>query len=118
MILKFIVSSKVQGMKEKEDLKDALSNLNRVIDDNPCGMGRSMFNVLALLAKESVKYFKRKRYLSTDEAARMIGVSPRTLRRRIKDGLLPPPRHYGHWEVSHRLEDIENYIAQNNKVIG
>lgn len=99
-------------MKEKDELKEALSNLNRVIDDNPCGMGRSMFNVLALLTKESVRFFRRKRYLSTEEAARMIGVSPRTLRRRVKDGLLPPPRHYGHWEVSFKYEDIEDYISR------
>lgn len=100
-------------MKEKDDLKQALSNLNKVIDDNPCGMGRSMFSVLALLTKEAVKFFKRKRYLSTDEAARMIGVSPRTLRRRVKEGLIPAPRHDGHREVSYRYEDIEDYIASN-----
>lgn len=100
-------------MKEKDELKKALSNLNKVIDDNPCGMGRSMFTVLALLTKEAVKFFKRKRYLSTDEAARMIGVSPRTLRRRVKEGLIPAPRHDGHREVSYRYEDIEDYIASN-----
>lgn len=101
-------------MSEKEQLKDALSNLNKVIDDNPCGMGRSMFSVLALLTKEAVKFFKRKRYLSTDEAARMIGVSPRTLRRRVKEGLIPPPKHYGHWEVSYKREDIEEYISSKD----
>lgn len=102
-------------MKEKDELKEALSNLNRVIEDNPCGMGRSMFGVLTLLVRESVRFFRRKRYLSTDEAARMIGVSPRTLRRRVKDGLLPAPRHYGHWEVAYKREDIEEYILRHRK---
>lgn len=101
-------------MDEKDELKDALSNLNRIIDDNPCGMGRGMFSVLALLTRESVRFFRRKRYLSQDEAARMIGVSPRTLRRRVKEGLIPPPRHEGHWEVSYRIEDIEKYIENNS----
>ena len=100
-------------MKEKDNLKDAISSLNRVIDDNPCGMGRGMFCILALLTKEAVKFFSRKRFLSTDEAARMIGVSPRTLRRRVKDGLIAAPRHDGHREVSYRYEDIEEYIAHS-----
>ena len=99
-------------MKEKENLKEALSNLNKVIDDNPCGMGRGMFVILSLLTKEAVRFFRRKQYLSSDEAARMIGISPRTLRRRVKEGLIPPPRHYGHWEVSYRSEDIEEYISR------
>ena len=98
-------------MKEKEDLKEAVEKLIKVIDENPCGMGRATFWALSLFVKEVVKFFKRKRYLSTDEAAAMIGISPRTLRRRVKEGLLPPPKHYGHWEVSYKLEDIEEYIA-------
>lgn len=98
-------------MKEQDQLKEALSNLNKVIDDNPCGMGRSMFTILALLTKEAAKFFRRKRYLSSDEAARMIGVSPRTLRRRVKEGLIPSPRHDGHREVSYKYEDIEDYIS-------
>ena len=102
-------------MNEKEQLKGAIDNLVRVIDDNPCGMGRAMFLVLSMLVKEIVKFSRGKRYLSTDEAARMIGISPRTLRRRVQEGLIPPPKHYGHWEVSYKREDIEEYIsAQDN----
>ena len=104
-------------MEEKEKLKQAIGDLNKVIDDNPCGMGRSMFVILALLTKEAAKFFRRKRFLSQDEAARMIGVSPRTLRRRVKEGLIPPPRHDGHREVSYRYEDIDNYINRNQSEI-
>ena len=100
-------------MKEQEELKDAINKLVKLIDENPCGMGRAMFWVLAQFIKEAVKFFRRKRYLSTDEAATLLGISPRTLRRRVKDGLIPPPRHYGHWEVSYRLEDIEMYMTNN-----
>ena len=101
-------------MKEQEELKDAIGKLIKVIDENPCGMGRAMFWALAQFVKEAVKFFKRKRYLSTDEAAAMLGISPRTLRRRVQEGAIPPPRHYGHWEVSYRYEDIENYIISSN----
>ena len=102
------------GMKEQEELKEAVEKLIKVIDENPCGMGRAMFWALAQFVKEAVKFFKRKRYLSTDEAAAMLGISPRTLRRRVQEGAIPPPRHYGHWEVSYRYEDIENYIISSN----
>ena len=101
-------------MKEQEELKDAIGKLIKVIDENPCGMGRAMFWALAQFVKEAVKFFRRKRYLSTDEAAAMLGISPRTLRRRVQEGVIPPPRHYGHWEVSYRYEDIENYIISSN----
>ena len=100
-------------MREQEELKDAVTKLVKVIDENPCGMGRAMFWALSLFVKEMCKFLKRKRYLSTEEASTMLGISPRTLRRRVKEGLIPPPRHYGHWEVSYRYEDIENYINQN-----
>lgn len=99
-------------MSEKEQLKGAIDNLVRVIDDNPCGMGRAMFWALALFVKEMCKFFKRKRYLSTEEASTILGVSPRTLRRRVKEGLIPPPKHYGHWEVSYKYEDIEDYLLR------
>ena len=98
-------------MKEKEDLKEAVETLVKVIDENPCGMGRAMFWALSLFVKEAVKFFKHKQYLSTEEAAAMIGISPRTLRRRVQEGLIPPPRHDGHREVSYRYKDIEEYIA-------
>lgn len=101
-------------MKEQEELKDAVAKLVNVIDENPCGMGRAMFWALALFVKEMCKFFKRKRYLSTEEASTILGISPRTLRRRVKEGLIPPPRHYGHWEVSYRYEDIEEYIHHKN----
>lgn len=99
-------------MKEQEELKDAIGKLVKVIDENPCGMGRMMFWALAQFVKEAVKFFKRKRYLSTDEASAMLGISPRTLRRRVQEGAIPPPRHYGHWEVSYKYEDIENYLTR------
>ena len=101
-------------MKEQEELKDAVAKLVNVIDENPCGMGRAMFWALALFIKEMCKFFKRKRYLSTEEACTILGISPRTLRRRVQEGLIPPPRHYGHWEVSYRYEDIEEYIHHKN----
>lgn len=99
-------------MKEKEELKDAVTKLVNVIDENPCGMGKAMFWALALFVKELVKFLKRKRYLSVEEASAMLGVSPRTLRRRVKEGLIPPPKHYGHWEVSYKYEDIEDYLLR------
>ena len=99
-------------MNEKEQLKDAVGNLIKVIDENPCGMGKAMFIVLTLLIKELVKFSRGKRYLSTDEAAKLLGISPRTLRRRVKEGLIPPPKHYGHWEVSYKREDIENFLHE------
>ena len=102
-------------MKEQEELKDAINKLVKLIDENPCGMGRAMFWVLAQFLKEAVKFLKRKRYLSTEEAATMLGISPRTLRRRVQEGLIPHPRHDGHREVCYRCEDIEEYIARNNK---
>ena len=101
-------------MKEQEELKEAVAKLVKVIDENPCGMGRAMFLVLSMLVKEIVKFSRGKRYLSTDEAARMIGISPRTLRRRVQEGLIPPPKHYGHWEVSYKREDIEEYISSKD----
>ena len=103
-------------MSEKEQLKGAIDNLVRVIDDNPCGMGRATFWALTLFVTETVRFFCNKRYLSTDEAARMLGISPRTLRRRVEEGLLPPPKHYGHWEVSYKREDIEEYINKNSSM--
>ena len=102
-------------MGEKEDLKQAINDLIKVIDENPCGMGSAMFWTLTIFIKEIVKFFRRKRYLSADEAARMLGVSTRTLRRRVEAGEIPPPKHYGHWEVSYKTEDIEAYI---NKGVG
>lgn len=101
--------------KGQEDLKQALANLNTTIDTNPCGMGSATFYVLALFIKEIVKFTRSKQYLSSDEAARMIGISPRTLRRRVQEGLIPPPKHFGHWEVSYRRQDIEEYINKQNK---
>lgn len=100
-------------MNEKEQLKEAVGNLIKVIDENPCGMGKAMFIVLTLLIKELVKFSRGKRYLSTDEAAKLLGISPRTLRRRVKEGLIPPPKHYGHWEVSYKREDIENFLQKH-----
>lgn len=99
-------------MKEQEELKEAVAKLVKVIDENPCGMGKAAFWALAIFVKEIVRFFRTKRYLSTDEAARMIGISPRTLRRRVQEGLIPPPKHYGHWEVSYKREDIEEYIGK------
>lgn len=100
-------------MDGKEKMKEALADLNSAIDTNDCGMGSSTFVILAVFIREIVKFVRRKRYLSTDEAARMIGVSPRTLRRRVEEGLIPPPKHYGHHEVSYRYEDIETYLSHN-----
>jgi excisionase family DNA binding protein len=101
-------------MDGKQKIKAALADLDSAIDSNDCGMGSSTFVVLAVFIREIVKFVRRKRYLSTDEAARMIGVSPRTLRRRVEEGLIPPPKHYGHHEVSYRYEDIEEYLLCNN----
>ena len=101
-------------MDGKEKIKAALADLNSTIDSNDCGMSSSTFVVLAVFIREVVKFAKRKRYLSTDEAAAMIGISPRTLRRRVQEGAIPPPRHYGHWEVSYKYEDIEAYIANSS----
>ena len=42
-------------MKEQEELKDAIGKLIKVIDENPCGMGREMFWALALFVKEMCK---------------------------------------------------------------
>lgn len=100
-------------MNEKEQLKDAVGNLIKVIDENPCGMGKAMYIVLTMLIKEIVKFSRGKRYLSTDEAAKLLGISPRTLRRRVQEGLIPPPKHYGHWEVSYKREDIENFLQKH-----
>ena len=100
-------------MNEKEQLKEAVGNLIKVIDENPCGMGKAMYIVLTMLIKEIVKFSRGKRYLSTDEAAKLLGISPRTLRRRVKEGLIPPPKHYGHWEVSYKREDIENFLQKH-----
>lgn len=100
-------------MDGKEKMKEALADLNSAIDTNDCGMGSSTFVILAVFIREVVKFVRRKQYLSTDEAARMIGVSPRTLRRRVEEGLIPPPKHYGHHEVSYRYEDIEMYLSHN-----
>lgn len=101
-------------MKEQEELKEAVAKLVKVIDENPCAMGKAAFWALAITVKEIVRFFRTKRHLSTDEAARMIGISPRTLRRRVQEGLIPPPRHYGHWEVSYKREDIEEYISSKD----
>ena len=101
-------------MDGKQKIKAALADLNSTIDSNDCGMSSSTFVVLAVFIREIVKFAKRKRYLSTDEAARMVGVSPRTLRRRVEEGLIPPPKHYGHHEVSYKYEDIEAYIANSS----
>ena len=100
-------------MNEKEELKEAVGNLIKVIDENPCGMGKAMYIVLTMLIKEIVKFSRGKRYLSTDEAAKLLGISPRTLRRRVQEGLIPPPKHYGHWEVSYKREDIENFLQKH-----
>ena len=102
-------------MEEKEKLKNALDGLAKTIDSNPCGMGRSMFCILAMLVGELCKFFQRKQYLSCDEAAAMLGISTRTLRRRVKEGKIPQPKHYGHWEVSFLRKDIEENISQNKK---
>lgn len=96
----------------KDKLRESIKDLEKVIDDNPCGMGNAMFAVLCVLIKEFIKHVKGKRYLSTEEAAYMLGISPRTLRRRVKDGDIPPPKHYGHWEVSYKREDIEAYLER------
>ena len=101
-------------MDGKQKIKAALQDLDSAIDSNDCGMSSSTFVVLAVFIREIVKFANRKRYLSTDEAARMVGVSPRTLRRRVKEGLIPPPKHYGHHEVSHKVEDIEAYISRSS----
>lgn len=101
-------------MKEKEELKNALDGLSKAVEDNPCGMGAATFMVIALFIREIVRFARGKRFLSTDEAARLIGISPRTLRRRVQERLLPPPKHYGHWEVSYKREDIEAYINKQN----
>lgn len=97
-------------MEEKEKLKNAIDGLSKIIDTNPCGMGKGMFYVLALLVTEMCKFFQRKQYLSCDEAASILGISTRTLRRRVKEGKIPAPKHYGHWEVSFRREDIEGSL--------
>ena len=99
----------------KEQLQLAIKGLHEAINENNCGMGSSTFLVLALFIREIVKFSRGKQYLSADEAARMIGISPRTLRRRVQEGLIPPPKHYGHWEVSYRRQDIEEYINKQNK---
>lgn len=99
----------------KEELKQALVGLSKAVEENPCSMGSATFLVLALFIKEIVRFTRSKQYLSSEEAARMIGISPRTLRRRVQEGLLPPPKHYGHWEVSYKREDIEEYINKQNK---
>ena len=99
-------------MDGKQKIKAALQDLDSAIDSNDCGMSSSTFVVLAVFIREIVKFANRKRYLSTDEAARMVGVSPRTLRRRVEEGLIPPPKHYGHHEVSYKYEDIEAYISR------
>ena len=101
-------------MDGKQKIKAVLQDLDSAIDSNDCGMGSSTFVILAVFIREIVKFAKRKRYLSTDEAARMVGVSPRTLRRRVEEGLIPPPKHYGHHEVSYKVEDIEAYIANSS----
>lgn len=101
-------------MDGKQKIKAALQDLDSAIDSNDCGMSSSTFVVLAVFIREIVKFANRKRYLSTDEAARMVGVSPRTLRRRVKEGLIPPPKHNGHHEVSYKVEDIEAYISRSS----
>ena len=100
-------------MKEQDELKEAIGRLVKVIDENPCGMGKATFWALAIFLKEIAKFFRAKRYLSTEEAATMLGISPRTLRRRVEEGLIPRPKHYGHWAVSYKREDIEQYILEN-----
>lgn len=110
------IKNLTRSMKQQDELKEAIGRLIKIIDDNPCGMGAATFWALTMLVKEFIKFFCAKRYLSTDEAAKMLGISPRTLRRRVEEGLIPRPKHYGHWAVSYKREDIEQYINENKSL--
>lgn len=96
----------------KGALMGAMDELKRVVEENPCGMSAALFGVVAACVMGLCSFFRKKRFLSADEAARLMGVSTRTLRRRVQQGVIPAPKHYGHWEVAFRREDIEEYLEK------
>ncbi len=50
-------------------------------------------------------------YLDTDEVAKMLKFSPKTIRKMLRSKELKGSKVRGQWRV--RLEDIEAYMKQN-----
>ena len=52
--------------------------------------------------------------ITPEEAARYLGISPHTVRRRLSEGELPGRKHGAKWLI--RVVDLEAYVTPNNRV--
>ena len=53
------------------------------------------------------------RWIDVFQAARRLGVSPSTVRRRIEEGVLPAVRYLGSHMLRIRPEDLDEYIRRS-----
>jgi hypothetical protein len=61
-------------------------------------------------------------YLTTKEVATRYGIDPRSVQRRVKDGLLPPPKYFGtrfpRWSIAELDENDRKYASVRVENVG
>jgi hypothetical protein len=75
------------------------------------------WHVAAIAAIANIKI-----YLSTKEVATRYGIDPRSVQRRVKEGLLPPPKYFGtrfpRWSIAELDENDRKYASVRVENVG
>lgn len=93
-------------MSGKKRLLAVLKSIEMLVESNPCGWNDERMESLSddLQALVSVKH---RQEVSRDGAARILGVSTRTLRRKVSNGEIPPPHRTGDKSgVKYYIDDL------------
>lgn len=97
-----------------KELDDALEEFKLANHNNTCGWSDQEKMDLAKALKSLVR-IKMKIDMSMEQLASYLGVSPRTVRRRVAEGLLPRGKHWGHKELSFLKDEVDEYLTKNRK---
>lgn len=92
---------------------EALANLGKEIsllaEKNYCGWSDDLLYSTAQCLSALI-HIKINLPMSKEDLARYLGVSPRTIQRRVEQNRLPKPKHIGHQKVSFMLDEVNAYL--------
>lgn len=99
------------GQKALIELAEEIKTL---AEANPCGWNSDKLTAVADTLKALISLRVRVG-MSREQLARYLGVSTRTIQRRVREGRLPQPHHDGHKEITFYLDEVDRINKLNSK---
>lgn len=93
-----------------EALVEVANELAQMAKDNPCGWSQGGLMSFALALKAVINMKNGTRGFSREGLARFLGVDPRTVTRRVKEGRLPRPKRDGQRNQEYDPQEVNAYL--------